>query len=313
MATRKIVKRKLTDVTFEHQGAHVALVSKQQEGPANGHAYTLVMKSNFSKEAIQKMQQVRVTLELPEFLEKFFHIYGSDACILAQMMGYVKPEEEEEKYSEDWYENRIKERLASYEILKSMRDAEDFTQVLSALSEEEYVSLLQDQEAIEKALKFEPTTEVITETEVKPEIKKSKVKPSKSPNTVKGKTQMDEVVELQKSLDASKLELQKALDDLNQLKAEKLELAKAKRFELLKAAVKDEAKATVLFKSLNLVTDEAEYTAAVAVLAEMQTLVEKSALFEEQGAQVETEAAPVQESAIAKLIKSQLAKAAAGK
>ena len=32
-------KRRLTDINFNKEGAHVALVSKQHGGPANGHNY----------------------------------------------------------------------------------------------------------------------------------------------------------------------------------------------------------------------------------------------------------------------------------
>ena len=52
-------KRKLTDITFEHEGAHLALVHKMQGGSANGYK-TLVMKSvdNRSPEFIQKASQI---------------------------------------------------------------------------------------------------------------------------------------------------------------------------------------------------------------------------------------------------------------
>lgn len=82
-------KRKLSEISFEHEGAHVALVSKEQQ-PANGHNYALVLKaSKFSKETLEKMQSIKVTLSIPEFLEKFFNIYGTNAEVLARMLGYV--------------------------------------------------------------------------------------------------------------------------------------------------------------------------------------------------------------------------------
>ncbi|MGY2200514.1 hypothetical protein [Pseudomonas gingeri] len=37
-------KRRLTNITFEHEGAHIALVGKHQGGPANG-VRTLITKS----------------------------------------------------------------------------------------------------------------------------------------------------------------------------------------------------------------------------------------------------------------------------
>ena len=38
--------KKLSDITFEHDDAHIALVSKQQGGGAVGHNYAIVLKAN---------------------------------------------------------------------------------------------------------------------------------------------------------------------------------------------------------------------------------------------------------------------------
>ena len=95
-------KRKLTDITFEHEGAHLALVHKMQGGAANGYS-TLVMKSldNRSPEFIQEASQIRVTLSLPDFLEKFFHVWGDDAEVLAAMFGYVESEDDSNEYDQE--------------------------------------------------------------------------------------------------------------------------------------------------------------------------------------------------------------------
>lgn len=151
MATQRKAKRKLSDISFEKEGAHVALTSKQQGGPANTHDYALVLKANkFSEEFVQKMQQVRVTMELPDFLRKFFSVYYEDAEVLARMMGYEKPEMTEEVKTQD-YEDYIQSKLEAFEILKSANDAESLSEVLSELDETEYLAMLNDQERIEKA------------------------------------------------------------------------------------------------------------------------------------------------------------------
>lgn len=151
MATQRKAKRKLSDISFEKEGAHVALTSKAQSGPANGHDYALVLKgNNFSEEFVQKMQQVRVTMELPDFLRKFFSVYYEDAEVLARMMGYEKPEVSEEVKTQD-YEDYIQSKLEAFEILKSANDADSLSQVLSELDETEYLAMLNDQERIEKA------------------------------------------------------------------------------------------------------------------------------------------------------------------
>ena len=63
-------KRRLSDISFSHEGAHLALCSKSQ-GAANNWNKALIMKGhNFSPEFIQKMQQIQVTYELPDFLRK---------------------------------------------------------------------------------------------------------------------------------------------------------------------------------------------------------------------------------------------------
>lgn len=151
MATQRKAKRKLSDISFEKEGAHVALTSKQQGGPANTHDYALVLKANkFSEEFVQKMQQVRVTMELPDFLRKFFSVYYEDAEVLARMMGYEKPEMTEEVKTQD-YEDYIQSKLEAFEILKSANDSESLSEVLSELDENEYLAMLNDQERIEKA------------------------------------------------------------------------------------------------------------------------------------------------------------------
>lgn len=149
-------KRKLSDINFSGEDSHIALVSKKQGGPANGADYKLVLKSNkFSEEFIEKVQQVRVTMDLPDFLERFFNLYGEQADILAYMMGYVEPAETqamEQAEAEEDYQDWIKSKMEAFEILKSAHEAESLADVLSTLEETEYLSMLNDQVTIEKAL-----------------------------------------------------------------------------------------------------------------------------------------------------------------
>jgi len=152
MATQRKAKRKLSDISFEKEGAHVALTSKQQGGPANTHDYALVLKSNkFSEEFVEKMQQVRVTMELPDFLRRFFSLYGDDVEVLARMMGYEKPESEDYAEPMESYEDYIQSKMEAFEILKSAHEADSLADVLSVLDETEYLAMLNDQERVEKA------------------------------------------------------------------------------------------------------------------------------------------------------------------
>ena len=328
-------KRKLSNIDFSSEGAHLALVSKDIGGPANGADYALIIKSaNFSTEAIQKMQQVKVTLELPEFLRRFFGLWYDDAEVLAAMMGYVEPAdtaameaEEAKQEMQSW----IEERMSAFEIIKSLEKAESIPEVLSKLDEEQYLNLLKDQENLEKAFKKidklknsakapkakadEGSTEAVAKAEQSDDKTEAKVEPSETINkgTSMPKDVQVEVVEksqfeaVQKAFDEQKVELQKALDLVKAFEAEKKEAVRKARFEQVKTAVKDDAKAEVLFKAVGLVEDEVEFEAVVKALAEMQALVEKSSLFVEQGVQVEADETP-KESAVARVIKARLAK-----
>lgn len=342
VTTPRKAKRKLSNIDFSSEGAHMALVSKDQGGPASGADYALVMKSvNFSDEFIQKMQQVKVTLELPEFLRRFFYLYGEDADILAAMMGYVEPEETAAMEAEDAkkeVQSWIEERMSAFEIVKSLENAESIPEVLSKLTEDQYLGLLKDQEQIEKAFVMidkanknsakvnskadEGSTEAVAKAQQSDDKTEAKVEPSETVNKGKSmtkevKTELKEVqVEMveksafesiQKQLDDQKVELQKALDLVKTFEAEKKEAVAKARFEQVKTAVKNEAQATVLFKAVGLVEDQAEFEAVVKALSEMQSAVEKSALFTEVGVQVEADETP-KESAVARVLKARLAK-----
>lgn len=400
--TRK-AKRKLSNIDFETEGSHIALVSKTQGGPANGADYALVMKSKgFSQEFIEKVQQVRVTMELPDFLKKFFGMYYEDAEILARMMGYEKPEMED-KVEVESYEDYIESRMEAFEILKSAKDSENLTSVLSELDEDQYFALLKDQELIEKAFEeiekaYKPKVgdmvewnssggkakgkieHVMTEgtlgvpgtefsvkgTKENPaaliriyrdgeatetmvghkastlkkiskvskesklsassaeaddtspacEVKNEEVSASINKENLE-KSTMDEdqkeMVEkatldvLQKAFDEQKEALEKALETLAAFEAEKKAAIEKARKDQIEAAVKDATKAEVLFKAVKDVSDE-DFQAVVKALTEMQESVEKSALFEEQGASAQEETEVVQESAVAKLLKAKQAK-----
>jgi len=301
--TRPKAKRTLKNISFEKESSHIALVSKDQNGPANGHSYALIMKANgFSPEAIEKMQQVKVTMELPDFLSKFFHVYDRDAKILATMMGYVEPADtqameadEAKKEMQDW----IEERMSSFEIIKSAHDLGNLTSVLTKLNEEQYLSLLKDQEMLEEKL-----TKASAELAMK--STKPKVKEIKMDENQVEMVEKSALAALQKSLDEQAVELQKARDLLAKLEEEKVVVKAAARKAEVVAAIKDEAKAEVLFKAVKDASDE-DFQAVVKALSEINELVEKSALFTETGAAGETEP-EVKESAVAKAVKANLKK-----
>lgn len=333
MATK--AKRKLSEISFEKEGAHVALVSKQQGGPANNRDYALVLKSNnFSQEYIEKMQQVKVTMELPEFLRKFFSIYYEDAEILARMMGYVKPEAEESDSYEEEYEEYIQSKLESFEVLKSVNDAESIADVLSGLDETQYLSMLNDQFLVEKALRKldKQESEVVakaaksgdsTHASVeKIEASASVITKNKEQNMTKPATQETTVemveksalVDLQKSLEDQKQELQKALDTIAVFKQEKQELINKSKAAQFAAVIKDEKLQAPIVKAALALESQEDFDALLGAVTALQSeiekqkeTVEKSALFTEQGATV-SEDNQVKESAVARILKAKQAK-----
>jgi hypothetical protein len=303
-------KRKLADIDFTKESAHVALVSKTQGGPANGHAYSLVLKSgNYSKEFIQKVQQVQVTLDLPDFLRKFFGLYSEDAEVLARFFGYVKPEVQEVEYDNNWYENYIQEKVDSFKVLKSLHEAPNIAKALVELSEDEYLAMLKDQVTVEKALAEIENTSTGGSTIVEDKVEPSGSKVTKS----EGKTKMDEVVELQKSLDIKAAELQTALDLIKSFEQKEKENVTKAKTSKVEAVVKNEKAVAALVKAGLALETEEDFNAFTEALAALQAeiaskdeLINKSALFNEEGVTAEQTESPAKESAVAKLIKANL-------
>ena len=334
MTTAKPVKakRKLSELTFEHENAHVALVSKEQGHGANGHHYALVMKSSgFSQEAVQKMQQIQVTMDLPDFLRKFFSLYYDESEVLARMMGYVPEEvEDDDNYGSEAY---YAKRLESFTIMKSLNEAEDKLKALSLLNETEYLALLNDQVKVEKAFaaldanKSDTAATVVeSENSTNASVEKSvgasgsKVTKSKKENmTLKTEPTVEMIeksalVVVQKALEEKDVELQKALADVAAFKAaEKEQITKSKTAQVVAVVQNEKIRDAIVKAALALESDE-DFGAFVSALGEMnktiadtKEVLEKSALFVEQGASTSTDA--LQESPVARILKSRLTNA----
>ena len=319
MTDKVKAKRKLTDITFEHEGAHLALVHKAQGGAASGYK-TLVMKSvdNRSPEFIEKASQVKVTLSLPDFLEKFFHVWGEDAEVLATLFGYEPSEDNGEEYSTQgfwsWYREKamehgavdswgdpitrptsqdrkewVEDQLQGIEILKSATSAKGSADFINSLTEEQYLGLLKDQQFIEKSFKLQ---------EVKKDLNgESGGKPTKGANpkqtkASKADTQEKEMTQetIEKAqYDAKEVELQKALADIQKAK-EEIELFKAKEKEAVEKAREAEVVAAVvdvdasakLFKAVKDLDAEA-FKDVVDVVKALTAKVDESEMFKEKG------------------------------
>lgn len=331
-------KRKLSDISFEKSGAHVALVSKEQGGPANAHDYALVLKAaNFTDEHIQKASKIRVTMDITDFLQKFFNVYYTESYILAQALGFDTSEDDEGKEESNSYEDYITSKVQSIEVLKSLHDAEDLKGVLASLDPDDYIAMLKDQETIEKALKkidkqaktkSDKVTPVVTEsdTSTNASVEKS-VEPSGSDKPKKENdmpTLNSQVIEkevevikksqytaLEKALEENRVALEKALEQVKAFEAEKKEAIAKGKTQKIQDIVKDEKKTAVLAKAALSLESEDDFTAFVATVQAMVQTVETSDMFVEKGAKVDEQEATPKETAIEKALKAKFGKAKA--
>lgn len=291
MATKK---RKLSEIDFSADGAHVALTSKSQGYSANGKPLALVMKAR-SKELIEKVQQIQVTMELPDFLRKFYGLYWEDSEVLARVLGYVPPEKEE---SEEWsYDDWIQEKVEGYVVIKSLKENEDLSSQIASLSDDDYLKLVQAQKTLEPLLVSKAADSSATDdktsigTEVKDEVVTSVKKMKKEENMPANTPEMVEksaLVALQKSLDDAKAKLQKAEAEAAALLAEKKEAIVKSKTATVADLVDAKHKDILVKAALALETDE-DFDAFVLALKDTKEVIEKSALFSETGASGDAE------------------------
>ena len=311
-------KRKLKNIDFSDDMSHIALVSKHQGGPANGADYSLVLKNlnNPSPEFIQKMQAIQVTMTIPEFLSRFFMLWEEDVEFLSQLLGYVEPEDETMEAKED-YDKWIEERFQSFSIIKSLHEAKSLPDALSKLTEQDYLDILSDQVEIEKVLKALDKESKDSEADNSTDVENTKVEVSTSKVTKKNKekqmtqateqVEKSQLVEVQKALEGKEVELQKALSKLAEIEeAQKQAIVKSKT-DAVKAVVKDEKQAAVVVKAALALDNQEDFDALVEVFKSMNAVIEKSALFVEQGVSAEAEEAP-KKNGVLEIIKSQQAK-----
>ena len=310
-------KKRITDLTFDHDGAHLALCSKSQ-GAANNWNKALIMKGhNFSPEIIQKMQAVQVTMSIPDFLKKFFWLMEEDAKFLASIMGYVEPPEDESQEAVDDYNEWVKDNFESFSIIKSLHESKNLPESLSKLTGEQYLSVLNDQSVIEKALKefadgSKPDADTSTKTVEKVEASASKVtKTKKEKNMTQAAPEMVEksaLTVLEKAMDEQKVQLQKALDQVKAFEDEKKQAVIKSKTDAVTALVKDAKQAEVLVKAALALDTQEDFEALVGVVKALVEQVDKSDLFKEVGASASADETKTEESSLTKLIKSKFNK-----
>lgn len=239
-------KRRLSNIDFNKEGAHIALCSKEQ-GAANNYNAALMFKGvTFSQEMIEKMQQVRVTMELPDFLRKFFDLYYEDAEILAMFMGYVKPEKETDEFD---YQKYLEDKVNSFEIIKNLYETDSIPDTMSKVNENQYLQLLLDQEMLEKAFKkiekarkesksVNSDGDTSVASEVVKEVKPSDVNKQKGSESMTIVEKQVEMVE-KSALDSAKSELEQAKEILKAAQDEILKFKQAEKERADKEKAKD--------------------------------------------------------------------------
>lgn len=312
MENKRKATRKLKGFDFSKSGAAVALVGPSVGGPANGIPTLIAKANNFSPDFIQKMQAVQVTMELPDFLSRFFMLWEDEAEFLATLMGYVEPPEDEAMEAQDEMNKWIEERFTSFSIIKSLHEAENLPEVLSHLTEQDYLDVLNDQVVIEKALKEFDEKKSNASTKVEKskveasasKVKKNKEKQMATPEMV----EKSELVAVEKALNDQKVALEKALAQVKAYEDEKKQAIVKSKTDAVKAVVKDEKQAAVVVKAALALEAQEDFDALVEVFKSMNTLIEKSALFTEQGVSAEA-GEDSKESKLAQVIKSKYAQA----
>lgn len=263
--------RRLTDIKFEHEGAHVALVGKHQGGPANGIT-TLITKAtnNITQEQVAKAATVTVEMQFPEFLRKFFGLYWDDAEVLSAVMGYGRTE-----YPDSTEKDYIDSRVESINIMKAVYKAQDVEKALAALTPEQHLALMADQEMLEKA--FAALPEKPTEQE-EPQLE-TILKSAHEEFVTKAVA--DAVAEVQKSLDAQAVVLKAAQDKLAEFETAAAEAVIKSRHDALSAVVAAD-KVEALMKSLAPLDAEA-FAAVVETFTVQKAAEAGSEMFQEAG------------------------------
>lgn len=314
--TQRIAKRRLSAFNFAEEGSHLALVHKEQGGAANGYS-TLVMKATgkYTPEFIQKVQQVRVTLDLDDFLEKFFGVWEDDAKVLASLFGYQETEKSDDAFNDDsfwrwmrekygdraWevdptdqdYQEWVASRLQGIEILKSLHTAPNKVDALAGLDEGDYLTVLKAQEAFEGALIANALS--VGVQPVRKSVKKKQTKVNKAKQAdhneepLMPEANQPELIEkahltdLQKAHEAQAVELQKAQEQLALYKAaEAAAITKARKDSVL-AVVTDTEEAEKLFKAVSELPDD-NFQAVLDVVKGLNSKLEDTGFFTEAGA-----------------------------
>lgn len=277
--------RRLTDIKFEHEGAHVALVGKHQGGAANGHTVLLTKATDKLPEVIdlgKSLEQVEVKMSMEEFLRKFFDMWHSEAEMLTKLLGF---ETEYEAYANDAslsepksHTDFLEDRLTGITLMKSMSEG-----TLESISKADYLNILKYQQT------FENNGETMSQADM---VKKSLLDESNQ-----------KVADLTKSVSDLQAELKKANEELHDLKAaEAANVEKARKDALAEVLPAEQVEVT--YKSLASL-DQESFDNIVKQFGGKLEAESESDDFVEKGA---ADSGEIEEDSLLKLAKSKFNK-----
>jgi len=168
----------ITNVTFEYDGAHLALCHKSQGYSANGRPNALILKASdeITKDAEEYLEilkagdpEVRIETDMVTFLRKWYGMWYDDAETLAMILGYNKKEvEEEQSEYQDYLNGKVEgvsllkadkvPELAKASELKALQDFIKSNEALFKDSFSEGNSEVKEEDEIQKAHQINPQT-----------------------------------------------------------------------------------------------------------------------------------------------------------
>lgn len=259
----------ITDVSFDHEGSHLAVCHRSQGHGANGWKdIALIMKSEdieVNSDILKALTQVSVELSMEEFLVRFFGLYWSDAEKLTYLLGmetemqdYFKKEIEENQMEGDAtdvmeyqagqakYKEYLDESVKHINIMKTLEASKDF----SNIDPKDYLEILKTQIQFEQRVKvldeIEKSKKAPAENKDTTQIKQPEVKSTPQESELdkqEDKSQMTDVtktddVQTAEQVDVTKsseyIELLKRMEDLEKKAARVEELEKAQKSNLEK-------------------------------------------------------------------------------
>lgn len=299
-----MAKRRLSNFNFEKDGSHIALVGPSVGGAANQFT-TLITKStdNIKVKDIEKASEVTVTMSMVDFLCKFFGLWYEDAIVLAAIFGYQDIDEAYSfQESADAYEEYLQERVDAVQIMKSLvldKELEDIKKAVGELQPKDYLTILKAQEIFEKnfedvsakiaTLKKSSDKEGVTVSKetISPSVELKKQEEDSMSEFISKSAHEEAVtkaveVAIQKALAPVQEELQKAKEQLAEVeKAKKVQVEKARK-DAISEVERDAEKAEALFKSTEVLNDEA-FDVIVKSLKAKEEQLSSSDLFVRKG------------------------------